>query len=69
MSYQYLATDEELKAAQLLKERGWKLTEPSCPDCGGSGYIRPYDALWNPDLAGREWPRCPRECEAPMWFF
>lgn len=69
MRYEYPATKEELKARKYLEERGWSVDAPLCPDCNGSGYIKPHDAYWNPEHAGKIWPECPRGCETPMWFF
>lgn len=57
--YVYEAPDEELAAARLLHERGWYITEPTCPACYGHGRI-PYkrDGIWR----FADGDRCPNGC-------
>lgn len=37
--FRYPATPEERRAAALLREKGWNVDEPRCPECKGFGYV------------------------------
>lgn len=71
--YKYEATDEELKAAKLLKKKGWNVQEPSCPLCHGWGRVDRI--LWwmkgeKPPTKKQMWGKeCPNGCETPSMFF
>jgi hypothetical protein len=39
VSYEYKPSKAEQKAEALLREKGWSLSRPACPDCHGMGYI------------------------------
>ena len=71
MSYEYKPTKAERKAAELLREKGWRVGEPACPLCGGLGqigrseWIETYPGL----TTGHLWnDPCPNGCAAPTWF-
>jgi hypothetical protein len=43
VSYRYESSKAEQRAAALLRDKGWRVSEPPCPDCMGSGSI----SRWN----------------------
>lgn len=59
--YSYSPTDDERRAADLLRDKGWRVDEPPCPDCRGLGYTGGY---WGAQSA----ERCPRRCAIPAMY-
>jgi len=39
MTYQYEPSKKERRAAAMLRERGWCVSEPTCPECHGNGFV------------------------------
>ena len=71
--YHYPATDEERAAAALLKEHGWDVSEPRCPDCNGWGFIgdswyTPVDAELGIGSGGVSTKPCPNGCPMPAVY-
>lgn len=59
--YSYSPTDDERHAADLLRDKGWRVDEPPCPDCRGLGYTGGY---WGAQSS----ERCPRRCAIPAMY-
>lgn len=69
--YRYRATREERAAAALLREKGWQVSEPVCPDCHGWGYITESTSWGTAEFGGAtaSTKPCPRGCVLVSWFF
>ena len=39
MSYKYAVSAAERRAAKLLRDQGWRVDEPQCPECHGNGFV------------------------------
>lgn len=37
--YRYATSPAERKAAKLLRDKGWQVQEPQCPECHGNGFV------------------------------
>lgn len=64
MTYQYDRDPDEAAAEALLKERGWDVNAPRCPDCKGWGYTLTA-STWGTDAFGGgsiDNRPCPRGC-------
>ena len=66
MAWKYEPTEEETKAAEFLKEKGWYVTEPSCPLCNGWGYEINYSVVPAVDYGMKP---CSNGCTASLWHF
>jgi len=60
MTYSRIPSEAELDAAAILREHGWLVAEPTCPDCHGWGLIGRIDEEPLP---------CPQGCEAVATFY
>jgi hypothetical protein len=67
MTYRHPSTDDERHAAALLRDKGWNVREPQCPDCHGFGLVG--DAIWystgDTENVTHSTERCPRGCAVP----
>jgi hypothetical protein len=68
--WQYDASEEEERAATLLREKGWTVSTPPCPDCHGFGTITDSWSYGTPPMAsgGITSKPCPRGCRS-YWYF
>jgi hypothetical protein len=70
MTYEYDASEEERAAADLLREKGWNVAKPTCPECHGWGYVSRLDS-WGGGtyVASYSADPCPNGCPRPMGFY
>lgn len=69
--WQYEASKEEKRAAALLREKGWTVSAPTCPDCHGHGTVsEPWSFDSEPWKSSHTvvMKPCPRGCQA-AWYF
>ena len=59
MVWRYDPTPEEKAAAALLRDHGWRVSEPPCPDCHGSGIVNRSQVDEYYWIAAQ----CPRGCK------
>lgn len=78
MTYHYATTEEEMAAAALLRNKGWTVSAPMCPECHGmGGQFGTQTYTWSPTggpvvnggSMDTSWRPCSRGCERPMWYF
>lgn len=68
--YQYRATREERVAAELLRAKGWRVSEPACPKCRGFGWIA-EGVSWGTGVYGggsQSIVACPRGCQPAAFY-
>jgi len=73
MAYQYEPASAEKAAETLLRNRGWRVERPACPDCGGLGSISTVEKTlltWegSPTFDMTQKP-CPRGCQMPSFYY
>ena len=71
MTYEYEPSKAEIKAAQLLREKGWIVNTPTCPECKGNGYISEFEPVAESKVAvvgGVKYVPCPNGCIVTMWI-
>ena len=74
MSWRYDASEEEQRAADLLREKGWTVNAPTCPDCHGFGFVTGWvDTNYAPTTSNTSvtfgQKPCPRGCGVPSVYF
>ena len=64
MAFKYTPTPEELAAAAMLRDKGWSVDQPRCPECNGWGHRTFFkvseDYVVGEGLTG--FVRCSRGC-------
>ncbi len=70
--YQYDPPPDEQAARDLLRDRGWSVTEPQCPECHGWGLVNvfePYDPTASHHSSGTVTMRqCPLGCSRSAYY-
>lgn len=78
MAYEYRVNEQEAEARNYLKDRGWKVEEPPCPECFGHGTVIKHNAerLKKKQLrTGKKYvinfysEPCPNDCPAPAGYY
>jgi hypothetical protein len=69
VSYQYDSSKAERKAAELLREKGWDVSEPKCPECNGWGQRTVFVEGSDIGLSsGFAYESCSLGCSAPNLY-
>jgi hypothetical protein len=71
MAFNYLPSDKERKAAKLLRDRGWYVSEPECPKCKGWGTVGRVIEGNSDRTATHTYSvePCPNGCPSPMLYY
>lgn len=79
MAYEYRVNEKEAEARNYLKDRGWKVEEPTCPECAGLGSVLNHKSVrlkkGQRTMSGAKYTiefyytPCPNECSVPAMYF
>lgn len=70
MMFTYAASRAERAAERLLRAKGWRVQEPTCPICNGWGTVSEFASWKTGGLSGGSLNAkpCPNGCERPATF-